>query len=747
MVLHVIEGLGTGGAEQQLSKFLLRSDRQRFGHEVCTLAQEGRFADGLREAGIPVHFLSGRDDGDFARLILRFLRLVRRVDPDIIHATLYRPAVASRVVGRLCRKPVVTTLVSTPYEREWRLSNPRLTDLKVWRARTVDRLTARLGTRFVAITESVKASAVLQLGIPIGRISVIPRGLAFEENLARSMHDIAAARKALGWTDEYPLIINVGRLFPAKGQEYAIRAMPRIVSKFPAARMVIAGEGPLRSELERLIRSQGMDSHVTLLGERGDVDLLLRVADIFVFPSLYEGLGNALLEAMMAGKPCVVSRIQTLCEVTGNGRVALLADLRSPEDIAAKLLEIAEDRALGEKLGSTARTWVQSRYNVSRSVAALEELFAQVVSATERSAASSAISRQPNVPWGASTLLAAARALDASREGVLRVLVYHRICNPTHGLRGTPHVVSATPTAFEDQVSYIARHYVPITAHDAAAALLEKAPLPRRAVLLTFDDGYRDFLTDAWPILKHYGVPALLFVPTAYPGTSRGFWWDELFEMVCRAEVPSIQVFGLRTLPLRTPEEQWIAYRRLHDFVRFLPPGELSARLLELRQSLGTPELESRAMLTWDELRFLASEGLAVGSHTRTHAAMPYLTEEQLVDELRSAHVDLERELGRAAPLFSYPFGLADPRAVPTLRDLGYVAAFMSLPGRNFIGRRDPFLLFRHSLHVQQPFVRFAMSLTTAYVGARERGRAVKAYFRQGGAGVRAVGKAYVARR
>lgn len=331
-----------------------------------------------------------------------------------------------------------------------------------------------------------------------------------------------------------------------------------------------------------------------------------------------------------------------------------------------------------------------------------------------------------------SILLALGRAVDAHREGVLRVLVYHRVCHPGAGYRGDPHVLSATPEAFDEQMRYIARHYAPVTAHQAVAALLEMMPLPPGAVLVTFDDGYRDFLTDAWPILRRHGVPALLFVPTAFPGAARGFWWDELFEMVARTDVPRIQVFGQSALPLRTVPERWTAVRTLNRFLKHLAPGDLPARLQELRDVLGTPEVDGRWTLTWDEIRALVAEGLAVGSHTRTHPAIPYLTAEQLVDEVQRAHADLARELGQASPLFSYPFGMADARVVPTLREFGYVAAFISLLGRNVVGRRDPFLLYRHSVDVHQSFARLGMSLTTVYVGARESGRAVKARVQQG---------------
>ncbi len=378
VVLHVIEGLGTGGAEGQLAAFLLRSDAGRFRHEVCTLAQVGRFAEVVRAAGVPVHTLGVRADGDMVRAFTRLLRVARGVDPYIIHSVLYRPTITGRLVGRLCRRPVVTTLVNTTYEPEWRLDNPHLRPSKVRAVHTLDRMTAKWwGSRYVAITDAVKASAVRQLGLPPAAITVIPRGLAFED------HDepgsTAEARARLGWADAYPVILNLARLVPQKGQQYAIRALRHLLSRYPSARLVIAGEGSLRPMLERVIRDEGLEAHVTMLGDRHDARVLLPSADIFVFPSLFEGLGNALLEAMAAGKPCVVSDIPALREVTGDGQVALLADLRSPEDLAMKLLRLAEDRALASRLGRAAQAWVRARYDITKSVTALEAVYEEIL--------------------------------------------------------------------------------------------------------------------------------------------------------------------------------------------------------------------------------------------------------------------------------------------------------------------------------------------------------------------------------
>lgn len=376
-ILHVLDDLETGGSERQLAAFLVRSDQSRFRHVVCALSEAGRFSEELVSAGIEIHTLGVSFGWDLRRSVSGLRRLVGQVRPDVLHATLYRPGLVSRFIGWRARIPVITTLVNTTYEPEWLLDNPNLDRRKVWAIQMIDRISARWwGTWFVAVTETVRASAIRQIWVRPDRISVIRRGLLFKP--APSETDRGAVRASLGWATAHPLILNVGRMVAQKGHRHLIRAMRPVVAAYPSARLVIAGEGPLRGELEVLIASEGLTERVDLLGDRRDVDRLLQAADIFAFPSLYEGAANALLEAMAAEKPCVVTDVASLRELTDDGTVALLAGLRSPDDIAAKILRLAGDRVLAERLGRAAREAVIRQYDIEASVEALEGLYVRL---------------------------------------------------------------------------------------------------------------------------------------------------------------------------------------------------------------------------------------------------------------------------------------------------------------------------------------------------------------------------------
>src|SRR3954447_24970367 len=178
----------------------------------------------------------------------------------------------------------------------------------------------------------------------------------------------------------------------------------------------------------------------------------------------------------------------------------------------------------------------------------------------------------------------------------LAVLTYHRIADAADG---PPGIISPSPPAFERQVRWLARARRPVSLDAVLRARTEGAPLPARAVLVTFDDGYEDFAEVAWPILRRHGVPAALFVPTAFPGSASGFWWDRLW------------------VALRDEPDRAGVYRALRARVKALPHDaamELVDAEIAARRPGPTP-----AVLDWPALRALAADGVAVCAHTRTH--------------------------------------------------------------------------------------------------------------------------------
>jgi peptidoglycan/xylan/chitin deacetylase (PgdA/CDA1 family) len=279
---------------------------------------------------------------------------------------------------------------------------------------------------------------------------------------------------------------------------------------------------------------------------------------------------------------------------------------------------------------------------------------------------------------------------------VLRVLTYHRVMECGPDVAADPSLISATPAVFERQMQYLARRYRPVSAAEAVAAVRGESILPDRAVLVTFDDAYRDFGEIAWPIMRRQGVPATVFVPTAYPDQpDQEFWWDQLYRALQATSRTELSITRLDPLTLDTPEARQVALRALQSHLKRTPHFEAMALVQEIRQLLGDFHSSPADVLGWSELRALAADGVALGGHTHSHPALNQLPVNDLGDEIGGSRAMLEREIGGTLPIFAYPFGAYNERVVAAVREAGYVLAVTCRDGHNRIGSTDPLRLHR----------------------------------------------------
>ena len=203
----------------------------------------------------------------------------------------------------------------------------------------------------------------------------------------------------------------------------------------------------------------------------------------------------------------------------------------------------------------------------------------------------------------------------------LAVLTYHRVGEPRHS---PPGLVSATPATFERQMRLLARTGRAVGLDDVLRSRSGTRELPRGAVLVTFDDAYRDFREHAWPVARRLHIPVVLFVPTAFPASGRAFWWDRLFGALDRARGEVDTPLG--RLPLRTSVQRRKAYRALRAHVKTLPTTARWRSSTSSRATLG-PAPSSARVLSWPELRVLARGASALGAHSRTHPLLSRVSE------------------------------------------------------------------------------------------------------------------------
>lgn len=358
-VLYAINSLGPGGAERSLAE-LVRPLRRRGVHiQIACLRHQ---SDGVEAdlVGITqVNFVGPR--------LLRAWRELRRLiggsTPDVIHTTIFESDIIGRLASIGTGIPVVTSVVNTSYEVPAG-PHPDASSAKLRVVQSIDGFTARhFVTRFHTLTRASAASAARSLGIPRELIDVIPRGRDTGRLGRRTEERRRRVRAELGLSDGQPVLLSVGRREHQKGQIYAIEAMPEILKHHPEAVLIIAGRnGAASDRLSGATISAGVGRSVVFLGHREDVPDLMSAADALLFPSLYEGFGGTVIEAMALELPIIASDIPTLREVTSEA--ALLTPLASSSELAKAALRILDDPRLADELRSAGMHRFQEHFTL-----------------------------------------------------------------------------------------------------------------------------------------------------------------------------------------------------------------------------------------------------------------------------------------------------------------------------------------------------------------------------------------------
>ena len=371
-VLLVINGLGTGGAERSLAESLpYLLDSGITPTIVCSYRRSQGVESDVRSLGVDLRLLTSRT---MTARALELRRIIGSLQPDLIHTVLFESSILGRLAAIGMDMPVLTSLVNTSYVPiRWR--DPNVRPWKLHIVRFVDSWTARhLTTHFHAITNAVKDAEVVGLGISAEKVTVIERGRDAGRLGETSPLRRQRARTNLGVFGDDPLVVSVGRHEFQKGQEYLIRAMADIADQ--RVLLLIAGRtGNATQGLQQLIHEMDLVDRVQLLGHREDVPELLAAADVFAFPSLYEGLGGALIEAMCMGLAIVATDLPVIREVTESGRCATLVAAGDVVSLAKAIEALLQNDQIRKRFGEAGRDIFMRRFTIERSADRLTELY------------------------------------------------------------------------------------------------------------------------------------------------------------------------------------------------------------------------------------------------------------------------------------------------------------------------------------------------------------------------------------
>lgn len=373
VVLYLIDTLRPGGAERLIVTTVAHLDPGRFTAVVVALAKPLDLQDELERLGITVHHLDLKNRRQWWRGVRDVARLLARHRVDILHTHLRFSNVYGRLAALIAGTPAVVTSLHHLDYTYWPATRWRQ---RGWKA--LDRATARFVNKgFIAVSAAVRDDYTHHFGI--AGIDVLHNYLDVAGFAPTIGADPGERRAEFGWSNKDFVLVTVARLAREKGQRHLLHAMAAVVRSVPEVRLLLVGEGPDEGDLRRLVAGLGLEGAVAFAGNRSDVPALLAMADVFVFPSVSEGLGIAVMEAMAAARPVVASRADGIQELVTDGADGLLVPPANPEALAHAVVALHGDPERRRRLGEAARRTAIERFDARAGVRRLEAFYTRLL--------------------------------------------------------------------------------------------------------------------------------------------------------------------------------------------------------------------------------------------------------------------------------------------------------------------------------------------------------------------------------
>ena len=360
-VAHIIKVTRISGAERHLLVLLTGLRERGVDARLIILVERDKPMDDMmaeaREREIPVCRIVIRRDYDLP-LLWKLRGALREIQPDIVHTHLVHADMFGYFAAKLSG---VQRIVSSRHNDDQFRYRPR------WR-----RINRRMWRSFdagIAISEAIKRFTIEVEAASADKISVVHYGIDFAW---LSDDDIEAARQhlraALGVDADALLLGIVCRLVEQKGIPYALEALRRLRAEYPQAHLVIAGDGEKAAELRRLAAALGVADRVHWLGWRSDAADLMAAFDVLLVPSLWEGFGLVLLEAMSRRVPVIASRVSAIPEVIVDGESGILIPPRDVDALTQAIARLLTDRALRKYMGLLGAARLEEHFSVERMI-------------------------------------------------------------------------------------------------------------------------------------------------------------------------------------------------------------------------------------------------------------------------------------------------------------------------------------------------------------------------------------------
>jgi glycosyltransferase involved in cell wall biosynthesis len=359
-LLQITHDLAIGGLQQVVVNLCKSIDRSRFNITVLCLRALGEFAPEVERCGIPVLLLPQGQKTDYFSF-LKVAKIMRERHIDVIHTHNTQPFFDGVIGGLMAG---VKTMVHTDHARSF--PDKRRYMFAEW-------VLSHFAHKVVGVSDHTSDNLVRYEHISRKKIVTIPNGIVGTR--FRQPIDVEAKRRELGIPPTGPVIGIGARLTEQKGITYLLKALPTVLAQHPSLTVIVAGNGPLLPDLKGEAAALGLEQRVRFVGPRTDMPEIIRLFDIYVLPSLWEGLPIVLLEAMAAGCPIVATRVGGNAVAVSEGRNGLLVPPADPPALAKALSDLLSDAALRQRMSAVGQAMFDRDFSADEMTRKYEALY------------------------------------------------------------------------------------------------------------------------------------------------------------------------------------------------------------------------------------------------------------------------------------------------------------------------------------------------------------------------------------
>ena len=371
-VLYLIDTLAVGGAEKSLVDMAINNPS--VDSVFITIYKGDSLVPLLKQNTIEVHQLNNSFRYEFNTVVTQLLPLIDALNPDIIHSTLFRSDIIARKVKQYRNIPLISSFVNNTYLSERYRTLSLLGKVKLYGCQLIDKWSANKVDLFISNSATIMETNSKALGIKKEKVKVIYRGRSSKKFDSISDQEAFALRLKLNINSDTKILLNVSRLLDRKGQLDLLKSYAEVVKKHPDTILLFAGEGAFRATLEKAINDLQLKEKVVLLGNIDYIPLLLKMADVFIFPSHYEGLPGALLEAMFVQKIIICSDIGENKECVSETE-AIFFKTHDIEELTLKISMVLNNVKEYEPMAINAKKAALSKFELATIISQYNEAY------------------------------------------------------------------------------------------------------------------------------------------------------------------------------------------------------------------------------------------------------------------------------------------------------------------------------------------------------------------------------------